>query len=148
MTKFDDQFDSEIDDYYRRPQEHSLLESEFGDIIKWVERFKDATVKIYQEGESAVAERDKIFGILIKTAEKREDLPSIKEYFTVKCPTCEGDEDLKDDCKICNGVGKVRRKIGKYKGTITEMNAIEYVSALHQCVIKLKDTKINPTELI
>lgn len=120
----------------------TLLQSEYQDIIMWAQRFKEMCTEAATGGVFAVMQRNKIFTILRLTAEKRKGLPSLEEYFSESCPECNG-----DGCETCKGKGYVMRRIGKYRGTITDLYAIEYVSALQEKIYDIQDPRIEPTEI-
>lgn len=100
-----------------------LFWSEMNNIIMWCYEFRQAHIEKNKMNPMSVIRWRRIFQTIELLARMREELPTLEEYF-----------------------GK-ERKVGKYKRTISEMEAMEYISAIQDRIMEMQDDSIDPEPL-
>lgn len=105
----------------RREQKYSteLFQSEYLRITLWCYNFCVATIESSPYDKLGIMRRNRIFQYICKIAEQREELPTIQEYAR----------------------GRV---IGVFPGTVTTLNALEYISMIQDRITSLNDWRIQP----
>lgn len=102
----------------------SLFQSEYDRIIMLCYQFSQAFIEVGAttnrfERMRIEARRNRLFQTIAMLAEQREELPTVREYFG-------------------------NRKYGKFRKSIAEMQALEYVSKIQDLVTELSNPAVEP----
>lgn len=102
----------------------SLFQSEYNRIIMLCYQFSQAFIEVGSatnrfERMRVEARRNRLFQTIAMLAEQRDELPTVKEYFG-------------------------NRKYGKFRMSIAEMQALEYVSKIQDLVMELSTPGVEP----